>query len=57
MTQPNKNTSDRKQVMKFISDIGSKNYANAKQSLKMAIEKKLFNKINANKNINIFRDE
>lgn len=57
MTQPNNNTNERKPVMKFISDIGSKNYAAAKESLKMAIENKLFNKINANKNINIFRDE
>lgn len=57
MTRPNNNPNERQQVMKFISDIGNKNYAAAKDSLKVAIEKKLFNKINANKNINIFRDE
>ncbi len=57
MTRPNNNPNERQPVMKFISDIGNKNYAAAKDSLKVAIEKKLFNKINANKNINIFRDE
>lgn len=44
-------------VMKFIRDIGSKNYAEAQKSLKMAIENKLYNKISAHKNINIFKDE
>lgn len=57
MSKPSNNPNERKPVMKFISDIGNKNYAGAKDSLKVAIEKKLFNKINANKNINIFRDE
>lgn len=57
MSKHNTNTNERQPVMKFISDIGNKNYAAAKESLKVAIEKKLFNKINANKNINIFRDE
>ena len=52
-----KNTNETAPIIKFISDIGSKNYATAKKSLKVAIENKLFNKINANKNINIFRDE
>ena len=57
MSKPTNNPNERQPVMKFISDIGNKNYASAKESLKVAIEKKLFNKINANKNINIFRDE
>lgn len=57
MTQSNKKADDHLPVMKFIRDIGSKNYAAAKDSLKVAIENKLFNKINAHKNINIFRDE
>ena len=57
MSKHNTNTNERQSVMKFISDIGNNNYASAKESLKVAIEKKLFNKINANKNINIFRDE
>lgn len=46
-----------KPISQFIRDIGDKKYAEAKKSLGVAIENKLFNQISAHKNINIFRNE
>lgn len=51
------NKKEKPAIMKFISDLGSKNYSSARESLNDAIENKLFNKINAQKNINIFKNE
>jgi len=50
-------SNETKPISQFIRDIGSKNYAEAKKSLSVAIENKLFNQISAHKNINIFRNE
>lgn len=42
-------------LVKFIQNIGEKNYAKANTWLQKAVENKLLNKISNAKNINIFK--
>ena len=52
------NSIDSKQtanIVKFIQNIGEKNYAKANNWLQKAVENKLLNKISDAKNINIFK--
>ncbi len=52
------NPTDIKQtsnLVKFIQNIGEKNYAKANTWLQKAVENKLLNKISNAKNINIFK--
>ena len=48
------NMNTKQNISRFLHNLNSKNYAAANKNLQKAIENKLFDKINAHKNINIF---
>lgn len=57
MNKETHKNNENRDIPKFVSKLGEKNYAEANKYLKKTIENKLLNKIKEFKNINIFRNE